>query len=119
MNWGNSKPILEYIVSLLEALGGVTEFGVKTITLVTLIGFLTIKSEIAGLDSGTSVSKPMAGVYGVLTAGLLLSSVISFMSMPERISLDSNFANILYSFRAAFALAPMIPIIGSAFLKKG
>lgn len=96
----------------------ITEFGTKTITLVALVGLLTIKSEIAGLDSGGSVSKLMAGVYGALTAGLLLSAIISFMSVTERVSISSNFANIIYTFRALFAFAPMVPIIGSAFVKR-
>ncbi len=96
----------------------VTEFGTKTLALVIITGLLTIKSEVAGLDSGDSLSKIMTGIYGLLTAGLFLSAVFSFMSPSELLAVDSNFANVVYNFRAAWALAPVALMIGGSFLKR-
>lgn len=95
-----------------------TEFGAKTILLVVLVGFLTIKSEVAGLDSGNSIGTVMTGIYGFLTAGIFLGAIFNFMSFSERISLESNFANLVYNFWGLFVAAPVILMIASAFTKK-
>lgn len=96
----------------------VTEFSVKTVTLVVLAGLLTIKSELSDLDSGNSLSKTLAGVYGFLTAGLFLSAVFNFMSPTELVNLDSNFALIVTNFTAGFAVAPVALMIATAFTKR-
>ncbi|MDD3480927.1 MAG: hypothetical protein PHW75_01725 [Patescibacteria group bacterium] len=96
----------------------VTEFGAKTISLVVITGLLTIKSEVSGLDSGNSIGTVMTAVYGFLTAGLFLAAAFSFMSLTERIALDSNFANMVYNFRALFALAPVTLMIVTSFTRR-
>jgi len=104
--------------SLISNNFAVTEFGVKTIALVTITGLLTIKSEVSGLDSGDSIGTLMTGAYGLLAAGLFLSAAFSFMSFSERLALDSNFVNLVYNFRAIFAFAPALLMIGSAFIRR-
>lgn len=96
----------------------VTKFGTLTLTMVLAAGLLTIKSELSGLDSGDSLSKVMAGTYGFLTAGLILSAIFGFMSYTELINLDSNFALIVTNFTAAFAVAPVVLMIATAFTRK-
>jgi hypothetical protein len=96
----------------------VTEFATNTILLVIVAGLLSIKSEIAGLDSGGSVSKLQAGIYGFFTAGVVLSSVFSFMTSSQLTALESNFANLIVSFQILFVVTPVVFMIGSAFIKK-
>ncbi len=96
----------------------VTEFAVKTIFLVTVTALLSIKSEIAGLDSGGSVSKIQAGIYGFLTSGFILSTIFSFMADSQIIALDSNFVNLIVSFYMVLVVAPILFMIGTAFTKK-
>jgi hypothetical protein len=96
----------------------ITEFGTKTITMVIIAGILTIKSEVSGLDSGDSLSTIMTALYGLLAAGLFLSSAFSFMSPSEMLAVDSNFANIVYNFRAAWGLAPVALKISGSFIRK-
>lgn len=96
----------------------VTEFGAKTITLVLITGILTIKSEVSGLDSGDSLSTIMTAVYGFLAAGLFLSAAFSFMGPSELLAVDSNFANIVYNFRAVWVLAPVALMVGGSFLRR-
>lgn len=96
----------------------VTAFGAKTLSLVIITGLLTIKSEVSGLDTGGSISQLMTALYGFLTAGLFLSAAFSFMSPSELLAVDSNFANIVYNFRAAWVAAPVAVMIISSFIKK-
>jgi hypothetical protein len=96
----------------------VTEFGAKTLSLVIITGLLTIKSEVSGLDSGGSISPLMTAVYGFLTAGLFLSSAFNFMSPSELLAVDSNFANLVYNFRAAWVAAPVLLMVTGSFIKR-
>lgn len=96
----------------------VTPFAVSVMTLFVLTTALSVKSEIAGLDSGGTISKLQAGIYGLLGAGLVLSAVFSFMSDANRIALDSNFVNIVSGYFVLWALAPVLMMITTAFLKK-
>jgi len=97
----------------------VTKFGTLTLTLILSAGLLTIKSELSDLDSGDSLSKPIAGTYGFLTAGLLLSAIFGFMGYTELANLDSNFALIVTNLTPAFAVAPVLLMIASAFGRRG
>lgn len=96
----------------------VTEFGAKTLSMVLITGILTIKSEVSGLDSGDSLSTVMTALYGFLAAGLFLSAAFAFMSPSELLAVDSNFANIVYNFRAAWVLAPIALMFGGSFIKR-
>lgn len=96
----------------------VTEFGAKTLSLVVIAGILTIKSEVSGLDSDGSISQLMTALYGFLTAGLFLSMAFSFMSPSELLAVDSNFANIVYNFRAAWVAAPVALMVAGSFIRK-
>jgi len=96
----------------------VTPFSVSVITLFVLTTILSIKSEIAGLDSGGTISKMQAGIYGFLAAGLVLSTAFHFMSDASRIALDSNFVNIVAGYFVIWVIAPIILMIATSFIKK-
>lgn len=105
-------------LSIISNRFSITEFAVKTIFLVALTGILSIKSEIAGLDSGGTVSKLQAGVYGFLASCFILSTVFSFMTTSQVIALDSNFVNIISSYYVVFVVAPIGFMVGTSFVKK-
>lgn len=93
-------------------------FGVKTFLLVLITAVLTLKSEISGLDTGSSLTTFETGVYGIFLAGLVLSSALSFMTNGQRLALDSNFANLVYSYQILFIAVPIVWFIASPYLKK-
>lgn len=96
----------------------ITEFGAKTLSLVIITGILTIKSEVSGLDTEGNIPQLMTALYGFLAAGLFLSSAFAFMSPSELLAVDSNFANVVYNFRAAWVAAPVALMIASGFIKR-
>lgn len=96
----------------------VTQFAVEIISLVVLTAVLSIKSEIAGLDSGGTISKLQAGIYGFLGAGLVLSTAFHFMTDASRIALDSNFVNIVASYFVIWVVAPILLMVATPFVKK-
>lgn len=104
--------------SLISSRFAVTEFAVYTILFVLVAGLLSIKSEIAGLDSGGTVPKLQAGIYGFLTAGFILSTTFSFMADSQLTSLDSNFVNLIAGTHVIWIAAPVLFMIGTAFIKK-
>jgi hypothetical protein len=93
-----------------------TEFGVKTLIFLGVTALLMFKSEISGLDSAGSLSKIQTGVLGFLVATLSLASIFGFMSSAEVASLNSNFALIIYSWRAAIVVVPVLAMVVLAFL---
>lgn len=94
-----------------------TNFGAKVLLTVVVAALLTFKSELAGLENPT-ISKVQGGIYGFLTSGLVLSSTFSFMSNAERVSLNSNFANLVLQFQWFWILAPVVLLIVGSFIKK-
>jgi hypothetical protein len=95
----------------------ITEFGVKSILLLIVTALLVFRSEVAGLDTAGSIPKIQTGLYGFLTAAVLSSSVLSFMSNAELTSLDSNFAILAVSYKPLILAVPIVVMIVSAFLK--
>jgi hypothetical protein len=93
-------------------------FGSKVLLMVVITGLLTLKSEIAGLDSGGSLSKVQTGILGFLTAGFALSAALSFMSNAEMMGLDSNFALLVVNYHVVWVVAPVLLMIGLSFFNK-
>lgn len=93
-------------------------FGAKILVMVIIVAALTLKSELSGVE-GYGFSKVQGGIYGFLTAGLLLSTASFFMTESERISFfaESNFANLVFAYHGLWILAPVAVMIGSTFIK--
>jgi hypothetical protein len=92
-------------------------FGAKMILLVVLAALLTVKSELSGLEN-SSISKVQGGIYGFLTSGVLLSAAFSFMSNAERVSLNSNFALLVFSYQYIWILAGVLMMIVGGFIRR-
>lgn len=93
-------------------------FGTKVILLAVITGLLVFKSETAGLDTGSSLSKVQTGLYGFLTAGIVLSTVFSFMTGAQVMALESNFAILVGGYYPIWVGAPVLLMIGSNILKR-
>lgn len=95
-----------------------TPFGVKTLIFLLVALLLMFKSEISGLDSDGSLTKVESGVLGFMAAAFALASVFSFMSESELQALNSNFALIVYTYRAGIIVIPVLAMVGLSFLKR-
>lgn len=113
------EPVHDFMshFQLISANLSTSMFGTKILLMVILVGLLTLKSEIAGADSG-SLSTIETGIYGFFTAGVLLSSALSFMSYPELVGLNSTLASTVVSYYPLWIVTPILFIIGSAFVKR-
>lgn len=113
------QPVHDFLSNfrLISANLSTSMFGTKILLLVILVGLLTLKSEIAGADSG-GLSTIETGIYGFFTAGVLLSSALSFMNSAELVGLGSNLAGTVASYYPVFIAGPILFIIGSAFIKR-
>lgn len=94
-------------------------FGAKTLTFAAVIFILTLKGELSGYDERGMQSTLMTAVYGFLSAGLILSSVFSFMGETERVNLigASNLASQVVQYRALWLVGPIGAVIVGSFLK--
>jgi hypothetical protein len=79
---------------------------------------LMFKSEISGLDSDGSLSKIEAGILGLSGASLALASLFSFMTPDELSGLSSNFALIVYNYRAGIIVMPVLLMVGLSFIRR-
>jgi len=95
-------------------------FGTKLLLLILVTFLLTIKGEHSKSEVSGMLSSFQTALYGFLTAGLLLSSALSFMSESEKLSLfsNSNLANLIASYQIVWIVAPILCMIGTGFLKK-
>ena len=95
-----------------------TQFGASTVVFALTFFLLLFKSETAGLDSAGSIDKIWGGIYGFFASGLVLSSLLSFMTETQRISLDSNFANLVHSWHSLWIAGPILLLITGSFIKR-
>lgn len=95
-----------------------SEFGTKVLLLILIAAILTLKSELSGLDTGSSLSKFQTGIMGFFTAGFALSASFSFMSGSELAGLNSNFALLIANYQIIWVLVPVVLIIVLPFFNK-
>jgi hypothetical protein len=88
-------------------------FGAKVFVFALVIFILTLNAELLGIRDATSVSKVWAVLYGLLAAGLILSSVFTLMGGVEQASLflNSNLANRVYDLRLFWLTAPIMGVV--------
>lgn len=98
----------------------VSLFGAKVIVFAAVIFLLTLKSELAGTQDDGMTSSVYTAVYGFLSAGLILSTVFTFMTESDRINLfsSSSIASQVYQYHLVWLVAPILVILANMFLKK-
>ncbi len=86
-----------------------TMFGAKVFVFVTVLFVLMMNKELSGGNDGGSKSIQTA-IYGVLAAGLLLSSVFTLMGDEEKALLfsDSSLAIQVSNYQLLWLLAPIV-----------
>jgi hypothetical protein len=95
-----------------------SDFGVKILIFLLVALLLMFKSEISGLDSDGTLTKIEAGVLGFLAAAFALASIFTFMTEAELQGLSSNFALIIYTYRAGIIVVPVLAMVGLSFLRR-
>ena len=98
---------------------GTSYFGAKLLTFAGIVFILTLKSELAGYDERGMQSTVMTAAYGFLSAGLILSSIFSFIGESERYSIVSvsGLAGKIVDYRLIWLVAPIAVVLISSFLK--
>jgi hypothetical protein len=103
---------------------GLSVFGAKVLIFAAVIFILTMKSELSGANDDASASSFYTAGYGFLAAGLILSSILSFMSEADRANMfsSSNLASMVFSYYYLWLIGPIIFIlvtsIGGRLVKK-
>jgi hypothetical protein len=93
----------------------VTMFGAKVFVFAFIVFILTLNSELMGVRDDTSASKIWTVLYGVLAAGLILSSVFAFMGNAEMTNLfaTSTLAAKVYEFRIVWLIGPIVTVLSA------
>lgn len=91
----------------------VTLFGAKVFVFALVVFVLTLNGELLGVRDDAPVSKFWTVLYGVLAAGLILSSIFGFMGNAEQVNLFSNsqLATRVSDLRLAWLTAPIVAVI--------
>jgi hypothetical protein len=91
----------------------VTMFGAKIFVFAFVIFILTLNSELAGMRDDGLTSGLFTIAYGILAAGLILSSVFLFMGDVERMSLFTNsvLASRVYDLRMVWLVGPIVTVL--------
>ena len=86
----------------------VTMFGAKLFVFVLVIFILMLNKELTGGGESSS-SSFVTAIYGVLAAGLILSSVLSFMGYSERMLVFSASPTAIqvYNYQMIWLIAPI------------
>ena len=99
-------------------------FGVKLLVFALTIFILTMRSELAGTNEDASTSSLYTAGYGFLAAGLMLSSVMTFLPVADRINLfnNSQVASLVFDYRYFWIIGPIAiialsSIVGRLFRK--
>jgi len=93
--------------------GNVNPFTVKTVIFVVLIVLLSFKSKVVAGRSSRIASPFITLIYSVLCAGLIVSSIISFMKPADQTSIinSSNLAAFIMKFKTWWVLLPALMMI--------
>jgi hypothetical protein len=88
-------------------------FGAKVFVFAFVVFILTLNSELAGMRDDGLTSGFFTIAYGVLSAGLILSSIFFFMGDAERMNLFSNsvLASRVYDLRIVWLIGPIVTVL--------
>lgn len=91
----------------------VTLFGAKIFVFALVVFVLTLNSELLGIRDDAPASKPWTVLYGILAAGLILSSIFGFMGSAEQVNLflSSTLATRVYDLRLVWLVTPILAVI--------
>ena len=110
----------DYLSKITEVSHSVTFtlFVAKVFTFVAVLFVLILNKELSGGSDDSMTSPVYTATYGVLAAGLVLSSVFSFMGDADRAVLftTSRFASTVYSYQILWLVAPILVVILSNVL---
>ena len=98
----------------------VTLFGAKVFVFALVVFVLTLNSELLGIRDDSSANKVWTVLYGILAAGLILSSVFGFMGNAEQVNLfsGSQLATQVYNYRLVWLVAPILTVIVANVLNR-
>lgn len=93
----------------------VTMFGAKVFVFVFIVFILTLNNELLGIRDEGSGSKIWTVLYGILAAGLILSSIFAFMGNAEMSTLfaGSTLAAKVYEFRIVWLVGPIVTVLAA------
>jgi len=88
-------------------------FGAKLLVFAATIFILTMRTELTGANDDSQGSSIYTAGYGFLAAGLMLSSIMSFMSEADRLNLfnSSHLAAQVYDYRYFWLIGPIAIIV--------
>lgn len=98
---------------------GASYFGAKVLTFAVVVFILTLKGELAGYDERGMSSTFVTAGYGFLSAGLILSSIFTFMGETERFNIisASDLATRVVDYRLLWLVGPILAVVAASFLK--
>ena len=98
----------------------VTLFGAKVFVFALVVFVLTLNSELIGIRDDGAPSKFWTVLYGILAAGLILSSVFAFMGNVEQMSLfaNSRLATQVYNLRLVWLVTPILAVIAANVMSR-
>jgi hypothetical protein len=93
----------------------ITLFGAKVFVFALVVFVLTLNAELHGIRDDSSASKVWTILYGILAAGLILSSAFDFMGAAERANLfaGSTLATRITDLRLVWLTAPILTVIAA------
>jgi hypothetical protein len=91
----------------------ITLFGSKIFVFALVIFILTLNAELLGIRDDAPTSKVWTVLYGLLAAGLILSSVFAFMGSAEASTLysSSTLATRVTDLRLFWLTAPIAAVV--------
>jgi len=100
--------------------GHINPFTVKVLIFAAFIVLLSLKGEYISTRTGAVGSTIVLFLYSFLTAGLILSSIFSFMDDVSRQILlsQSHLADLIYKYNNWWVVLPAIVLIVAGFKKK-
>jgi len=100
--------------------GHLNPFTVKVVIFVAFIVLLSLKGEYISTKTGAVGSVIVLFLYSFLTAGLIISSIFSFMDETTRQILlnSSHIADLIYKYHNWWVALPAIVLIIAGFRKK-
>lgn len=95
-------------------------FGAKVLVFAGVIFILTLNKELAGTNEESFASPAYTATYGFLSAGLILSTIFSFMGETDRLNLfsSSNLAAQVFQYRVIWLVAPILIVLAGTFLNR-